>query len=201
MHAAYAIAPPHPHHPAIELTVRRAETQDCELKTKYVYVLSDGTGAVRYAGSTGNLRRRETTHRHSYRRPDQSPLSRHLAEAGGFDGWSLHLYAIVTYDATRCRSAVARAEDDAIAALRAEGCELLNHNAARAPRAVADAQRAWRERHGQGTEASYMAAYCRAWRARKAAEAAEAAAVAEAMAAPTAAPAAMMELEPSAAPA
>ena len=79
MHAAYAIAPPHPHHPAIELTVRRAETQDCELETKYVYVLSDGTGAVRYAGSTGNLRRRETTHRHSYRRPDQSPLTRHLA--------------------------------------------------------------------------------------------------------------------------
>ena len=200
MHAAYAIAPPHPHHPAVELTVRRAETSDDELETKYIYVLSDGTGAVRYAGYTGNLRRRTTTHRHSYRRPDQSPLTRHLAEAGGFDGWSLHLYAIVTYDAVRCRSAVARAEDDAIAALRADGCELLNHNAARAPRAVADAQRAWREQHGQGTEASYMATYCRAWRARKAAEAAEAAAVAEAMAAPTAAPAAM-ELEPSAAPA
>jgi hypothetical protein len=200
MHAAYAIAPPHPHHPAIELTVRRAETQDCELETRYVYVLSDASGAVRYAGSTGNLRRRETTHRHSHRRPDQSPLTRHLAEAGGFDGWSIHLYAIVTYDATRCRSAVARAEDDAIAALRAEGCELLNKNAARAPRAVADAQRAWRQRHGQGTEASYMATYCRAWRTRKAAEAAEAAAVAEAMAAPTAAPVGM-ELEPTAAPA
>ena len=97
---------------------------------------------MRYAGYTGNLRQRLTTHRHSHRRPDQSPLTRHLAEAGGFDGWSLHLYAIVTYDATRCRSAVARAEDDAIAALRAEGCELLNKNAARAPRAMADAQRA-----------------------------------------------------------
>ena len=197
MHAAYAIAPPHPHHPAVELTVRRAETADDELETRYVYVLSDASGAVRYAGSTGNLRRRETTHRHSHRRPDQSPLSRHLADEGGFDGWSLHLYAVVTYDATRCRSAVARAEDDAIAALRAEGCELLNKNAARAPRAVADAQRAWRERHGQGTEASYMAAYCRAWRKRKAAEAAAAEA---ALAAPAAAPAAM-EIEHIAAPA
>ena len=200
MHDAYAIAPPHPHHPAVELTGRRAETADDKLETKYIYVLSDGTGAVRYAGYTGNLRRRETLHRHSYRRPDQSPLTRHLAEAGGYDGWSMHLYAIVTYDATRCRSAVARAEDDAIAALRAEGCELLNKNNARAPRAAASAQRAWRERHGQGTEASYMAVYCRAWRERKAAEAAEAAAAAEAMAAPAAAPVGM-ELEPSAAPA
>ena len=200
MHAAYTIAPPHPHHPATELTVRRAETTDDELETKYIYVLSDGTGAVRYAGYTGNLRRRTTTHRHSYRRPDQSPLTRHLAEAGGFDGWTLHLYAIVTYDAVRCHSAVARAEDDAITALRAEGCELLNHTAARAPRAVADAQRAWRERNGQGTEASYMATYCRAWRARKAAEAAEAAAAEAAMAAPAAAPA-PMELEHIAAPA
>ena len=120
----------------------------------------------------------------------------HLAKCpvSGFDGWTLHVYAIVTYDAVRCRGAIERAEDDAIAALRAEGCELLNHNAARAPRAVADAQRAWRERNGQGTEASYMATYCRAWRARKAAEAAEA------MAAPAAAPA-PMELEPTAAPA
>jgi hypothetical protein len=200
MHAAYAIAPPHPHHPAVELTVRRAETSDDELETKYIYVLSDGTGAVRYAGYTKNLRRRETTHRHSHRRPDQSPLTRHLAEAGGFDGWNLHLYAIVTYDAVRCHSAVARAEDDAIAALRAEGCELLNKNNARAPRAMADAQRAWRERNGQGTEDSYMATYCRAWRARKATEAADAAAAAEAMAAPTAAPVGM-EIEHIAAPA
>ena len=163
-------------------------------------MLSDGTGAVRYAGYTKNLRRRTTTHRHSHRRPDQSPLTRHLAEAGGFDGWNLHVYAIVVYDAVRCRSAVARAEDDTIAALRAEGCELLNKNNARAPRAMADAQRAWRERNGQGTAASYMATYCRAWRARKAAEAVEAAAAVEAMAAPTAAPVGM-ELEPSAAPA
>ena len=106
----------------------------------------------------------------------------------------------MTFDAVRCHSAVARAEDDAIAALRAEGCQLLNKNNARAPRAMADAQRAWRERNGQGTEASYMASYCRAWRQRKAAEAVEAAAVAEAMAAPTAAPVGM-ELEPTAAPA
>ena len=200
MHAAYAIAPPHPHHPAVELTVRRAETADDELETRYVYVLADCTNAVRYAGSTGNLRRRETTHRHSHRRPDQSPLTRHLADEGGFDGWSLHLYAIVVYDAMRCRGAIERAEDDAIAALRAEGCQLLNKNAARAPRAMADAQRAWRERHGQGTEASYMAVYCRAWRQRKATEAAEAAAAEAALAAPAAAPAAM-ELEHIAAPA
>ena len=180
--------------------MRRAETTDDELATKYIYVLSDGTGAVRYAGYTGNLRRRLTTHRHSHRRPDQSPLTRHLAVAGGFDGWSLHLYAIVTYDATRCRNAVARAEDDAIAALRADGCELLNKNNARAPRAMADAQRAWRERNGQGTEASYMATYCRAWRQRKAAEAVEAAEAEAVMAAPTAAPVGM-ELEPTAAPA
>ena len=77
---------------------------------------------------------------------------------------------------------------------------MLNKNAARAPRAVADAQRAWRERNGQGTEASYMAAYCRAWRQRKAEAAAAAAAADAALAAPAAAPAAM-ELEPSAAPA
>ena len=76
----------------------------------------------------------------------------------------------------------------------------MNKNAARAPRATADAQRAWRERNGQGTDASYMATYCRAWRARKATEAADAAAAAEAMAAPTAAPVGM-ELEPTAAPA
>ena len=48
--------------------VRHAETADDELETRYIYVLSDGTGAVRYAGSTGNLRRRETLHRHSHRR-------------------------------------------------------------------------------------------------------------------------------------
>ena len=77
---------------------------------------------------------------------------------------------------------------------------MLNKNAARAPRAVADAQRAWRERNGQGTEASYMAAYCRAWRQRKAEAAAAAAAADAALAAPAAAPAAM-EIEPSAAPA
>ena len=77
---------------------------------------------------------------------------------------------------------------------------MLNKNNARAPRAVADAQRAWRERNGQGTEASYMATYCRAWRVRKAAEAAEAAAAEAALAAPAAAPVGM-ELEPSAAPA
>ena len=110
------------------------------------------------------------------------------------------MYAIVVYDAVRCRGAVARAEDDAIAALRAEGCQLLNKNNARAPRAMADAQRAWRERNGQGTEDSYMATYCRAWRARKAAEAAEAAAAEAALAAPAAAPAAM-EIEHIAAPA
>ena len=30
------------------------------------------------------------------------------------------------------------------------------------------AQRAWRERHGQGTPDSYMASYCREWRRQRA---------------------------------
>ena len=77
---------------------------------------------------------------------------------------------------------------------------MLNKDNARAPRAMADAQQAWRERHGQGTEASYMSADCRKRRQRKAAEAAAAAAAEAAEAAPTTAPV-VMELEPSAAPA
>jgi hypothetical protein len=53
---------------------------------------------------------------------------------------------------------------------------MLTPRAAQAVSGVADAQRAWRERHGQGTPDSYMAQYCREWRRQRAGAAAEAAA-------------------------
>ena len=95
-----------------------------------------------------------------------SPLYRYLQEHG-IDGWEIHEFAAVHYDQTRCPDALRRAEDDAIRQLRADGYQLLNKNAALRTNSHGVAQKAWREAHGQGTPDSYMAAYCRAWRARK----------------------------------
>jgi hypothetical protein len=100
------------------------------MATGYLYVLADGGGAIRYAGSTGDMRRRESLHRADHR--DSSPLRRHLMANGGYgNGWCMHLYAVVRYDPVRCKDALTRAEDDALHALRAAGHELLNANAAR----------------------------------------------------------------------
>ena len=175
MDPAYTRTPPHPSYPAFEVTVRAPETGPDEMATGYLYVLADGEGAIRYAGSTGDMRRRESLHRTDHR--DSSPLRRHLMANGGYgNGWCMHLYAVVRYDPVRCKDALTRAEDDALHALRAAGHELLNVNVARRTGAAADAQRAWRERHGQGTPDSYMASYCREWRRQRAEAAAEAAA-------------------------
>ena len=83
----------------------------------HLYVLADGEGAIRYAGSTGDMRRRESLHRTDHR--DSSPLRRHLMANGGYgNGWCMHLYAVVRYDPVRCKDALTRAEDDALHALR-----------------------------------------------------------------------------------
>ena len=62
------------------------------------------------------------------------------------------------------------AENDAMAVLRSRGCALLNKNSAIRTSKVGVKQREWREAHGQGTGDSYMANYCRQWRALKKAE-------------------------------
>eukprot|EP01046_Picozoa_sp_COSAG06_P002458 COSAG06_NODE_87_length_24962_cov_107.553795_25_plen_207_part_00 len=84
--------------------------------------------------------------------------------------WDAGYYAAVHYDKTRCPDSLRRAEDDCIRQLKADGCQLLNKNTALRTNSQGVAQKAWREAHGQGTPDSYMAAYCREWRARKRAE-------------------------------
>lgn len=156
---------PHPTYPAFEITVRHPESTDDDMVIGYVYICSDQHGAARYAGSTHDIEKRMERN-HNNVNHLHSPLYRHLQEHG-IEGWQIHEYAAVHYDKTRCPDALRRAEDDAIRQLRADGCQLLNKNAALRTSTQGTAQKAWRVAHGQGTPDSYMAAYCRAWRARK----------------------------------
>ena len=122
-------------------------------------------GCMRYVGSTHDITKRMERNLHNVNNL-HSPLYRHLQEHG-IEGWEIHEYVAVHYDQTRCPDALRRAEDDAIRQLRSNGCQLLNKNAALRTNSHGVAQKAWREAHGQGTPDSYMAAYCREWRARK----------------------------------
>jgi hypothetical protein len=156
---------PHPAYLPFEVTVRHSDSADDDMAVGYVYVISDQHAAPRYAGSTHDIEKRMERNHHSVNNL-HSPLYRHLQEHG-IDGWQVHEYAAVHYDRTRCPDALRRAEDDAIRQLRADGYELLNKNAALRTNSQGVAQKAWRVAHGQDTPDSYMAAYCREWRARK----------------------------------
>ena len=83
------------------------------------------------------------------------------------EGWSIHEYARVEFDKVRCPDAIKHAENDAMAVLRSRGCALLNKNSAIRTSKAGVKQREWREANGQGTGNSYMANYCRQWRAQK----------------------------------
>lgn len=159
---------PHPSYQSFDITVRHADSTDADMTTGFVYVCSDQHGAIRYAGSTHDIEKRMERNHHNVDHL-HSPLYRHLREHG-IEGWQIHEYAAVHYDSTRCPDALRRAEDDAIRQLRADRCQLLNKNAALRTSTQGVSQKAWREAHGQGTPDSYMANYCRAWRARKRAE-------------------------------
>lgn len=154
----------HPSYPAFEITVCKADTVDEDMDTMYIYILSDQNGMIRYVGHTKDIQKRmavNSTPNHL-----ESPLYRHLRE-NGIDGWSIHEYACVRYDTKKCADAYRRAEDDCMAVMRSQGCQLLNKNCALRNDDAGESQRAWREAHGQGTPNSYMANYCRAWRTRK----------------------------------
>ena len=156
---------PHPSHQPFEITVRRPDSTDDDMTTGFVYICSDQHGAARYVGSTHDIAKRMERNLHNVNNL-HSPLYRHLQEHG-IEGWEIHEYVAVHYDQTRCPDALRRAEDDAIRQLRSNGCQLLNKNAALRTNSHGVAQKAWREAHGQGTPDSYMANYCREWRARK----------------------------------
>ena len=156
---------PHPAYTPLDITVRHIDSTDDDMVTGFVYICSDQHGAPRYVGSTHDITKRMERNLHNVNNL-HSPLYRHLQEHG-IEGWEIHEYVAVHYDQTRCPDALRRAEDDAIRQLRSNGCQLLNKNAALRTNSHGVAQKAWREAHGQGTPDSYMAAYCRAWRARK----------------------------------
>jgi hypothetical protein len=156
---------PHPSYQPFDITVRHIDSTDDDMTTGFIYICSDQHGAPRYAGSTHDIEKRMERNQHSVNNL-YSPFYRHLQEHG-IEGWQIHEYAAVHYDPTRCPDALRRSEDDCIRQLRADGCQLLNKNAALRTSTQGTAQKAWREAHGQGTPDSYMAAYCREWRARK----------------------------------
>lgn len=155
---------PHPEFPSFTITVRRPESTDEDMHIMFVYLLSDQMNQGRYVGITSDIPRRMSV---NYAQNNlESPLYRHLREHG-IEGWSIHEYAMVVYDKVRCPDAIKHAENDAMAVLRSRGCALLNKNSAIRTSRAGVKQREWREANGQGTGDSYMANYCRQWRAQK----------------------------------
>jgi hypothetical protein len=141
---------PHPSYQPFEVTVRRPGSTDDDMVTGFVYICSDQHGAPRYVGSTHDIAKR--MERNQSFASLHSPLYRYLQEHGIDDGWQIHEYAAVHYDKTRCPDSLRRAEDDCIRQLKADGCQLLNKNAALRTNAQGVAQKAWREAHGQGPQ-------------------------------------------------
>ena len=100
------------------------------MRTGRIYGLLDSTGRFRYVGSTYQaLQERFRGHRHSARAdPLSCPLYRECD--GNLDDWTAVQLAEIAYDELLMPNALKEAEQVAIAALRARGEELLNHNAA-----------------------------------------------------------------------
>ena len=117
------------------------------MRTGRIYGLLDSTGRFRYVGSTYQaLQERFRGHRHSARAdPLSCPLYRECD--GNLDDWTAVQLAEIAYDELLMPNALKEAEQVAIAALRARGEELLNHNAAIDSNATRrEYQRAWRRR-------------------------------------------------------
>ncbi len=100
------------------------------MRTGRIYGLLDSTGRFRNLGSTYHaLQERSRGHRHSARAdPLSCPLYRECD--GNLDDWTAVQLAEIAYDELLMPNALKEAEQVAIAALRARGEELLNHNAA-----------------------------------------------------------------------
>ena len=133
------------------------------MRTGRIYGLLDSTGRFRYVGSTYQaLQERFRGHRHSARAdPLSCPLYRECD--GNLDDWTAVQLAEIAYDELLMPNALKEAEQVAIAALRARGEELLNHNAAIDTNAARRAYMAeWRRQN-----AGYMAAKGREHRERR----------------------------------
>jgi hypothetical protein len=134
----------------------------------WVYGLEDPDGNLCYAGSTrSHPPRRLTSHQRGCRSdPLRSPLTRWAVQRfGGMDGFKIVVLQTLTVPRDDDEM-LHQAEATAIATLRAQGCELQNHNA---PRLVSSPRRREQMRQWRLAHPGYMsAAGKRHYRLRKA---------------------------------
>ena len=149
----------------------------------WVYGLEDPDGNLCYAGSTrSHPPRRLTSHQRGCRSdPLHSPLTHWAVQKwGNMDGFKIVVLQTLTVPRDDDEM-LHRAEATAIATLRAQGCELQNHNA---PQLVASPRRREQMRQWRLAHPGYMsAAGKRHYRLRKARAQAMAAAAARVVAA------------------